>query len=324
MTARRFDLPFARLTAVLFTAAILAGCQQPDAEDAAEPAADTTAAETAKAPAQAGVVEVAAVDYAFRAPAEIPSGWTTFRLANEGEEHHLAVLWKMPDGRGVEDYKEGVVDPFSAAYDSLMAGAVDEAGFWELFGGSVAPWSADVQPMGGPGLIAPGLVAQTTVKLEPGTYVMECYVKNPEGEWHTNLGMLAELTVTGDTTGASPPEADVDLTLNNTEITTRGTPTAGENTVAVHYEEHPEMGLGNDAHLARLDEGTSVEEAVEWADWRLAEGLRAPSPVPFLGGAQEMPVGYTSYFTVVLEPGRYVWLGEATDVDGRVEEFTVE
>lgn len=321
---RPFHVSPAVLTVLSFSLAVagLTACQQPGSEEEAEPA-DTMARST-EAPAEAGVVEVAAVDYAFRAPTEIPSGWTTFRLRNEGAEHHLLVLWKMPEEKGVEDYKRGVVDPFSAAYDSLMAGVVDEEGFWALFGQNAAPWSADIVPMGGPGLIAPGLTAVTTVELEPATYVMECYVKSPDGEWHTNLGMLAEIVVIGETTGTAAPEAGVEITLTNAGIESRGRVSPGENTVAVHYAEHPEAGLGNDVHLARLEEGDTVEDAVAWTNWKVAEGLRAPSPVPFLGGAQEMPVGYTSYITVDLEPGRYVWLSEATSVDGLVEEFTVD
>ncbi|MBW3661195.1 MAG: hypothetical protein KY397_06125, partial [Gemmatimonadetes bacterium] len=130
--------------------------------------------------------------------------------------------------------------------------------------------------------------------------------------------------VTGDTTGVAPPEADVELTLTNAAIEGGDAVPAGVTTVAVHYQEHPEVGLGNDVHLARLDEGKSVEDAVAWTNWMVAEGLRAPAPVEFLGGAQEMPVGYTSYLTVDLQPGRYVWLSEATDVDGLVKEFAVE
>lgn len=313
--------PFTALVAnLLAVVAGLAACAQSGSDEEPVPA-DTTAA---AAPVEAGVVEVAAVDYAFRAPDSVPSGWTTFRMDNEGREHHLLVLWKMPEGHGVEDYVEGVVEPFSQAYDSLMSGAVDMEGFWGLLGGDVAPWSADIVPMGGPGLIAPGETARTTVKLEPGTYVLECYVKTPDGEWHTNLGMLAEMVVTDDSTGASAPEADMELTLSNTAIAAAGSLAAGERTFAVRYEEHPEVGLGNDVHLAQLEEGDAIEDVVAWTDWRTAEGLRAPAPVAFLGGAQEMPVGHTSYFTVDLEPGRYLLVSEATEPDGNVKELTVE
>ena len=325
MTAPRFHVSLVVLTVAFFAVALYAACQQTDTEEEPSPA-DTTAVDTAvsAAPAEAGVMEIAAVDYAFRIPESVPSGWTTIRLANEGEEEHLAVLWKMPGDRGVDDYVEGVVEPFVMAYDSLMAGVVDEQGMWRIFAENAAPWSAEVRAMGGPGFIAPGRTADTTVKLEPGRYVMECYVKTPEGEWHTELGMLAEFVVTDDSTGMSEPDADMELTLSNDAIATEGTLTAGGTTIAVHYAEHPEAGLGNDVHLARLEEDGSIEEIVRWTDWRRAEGLRAPAPALFLGGAQEMPVGYTSYFTVELEPGRYVLLSEATTVDGLVEEFTVE
>jgi hypothetical protein len=59
-------------------------------------------------------------------------------------------------------------------------------------------------------------------------------------------------------------------------------------------------------------------------NWMNINGLRAPAPVEFLGGTQEMPVGYTSYFTVNLEPGRYAFISESAADKGMVEEFIVE
>jgi len=35
-------------------------------------------------------------------------------------------------------------------------------------------------------------------------------------------------------------------------------------------------------------------------------------------------VGYTAYFTVTLEPGRYAWISESSAALGMVKEFTVE
>ncbi|MGB5304203.1 MAG: hypothetical protein WBP17_13740, partial [Gemmatimonadota bacterium] len=83
-------------------------------------------------------------------------------------------------------------------------------------------------------------------------------------------------------------------------------------------------GLGNDVHVVRLDEGTDLDEVIAWMDWMNVDGLRAPSPATFLGGVHEMPAGYTAFFTVDLEPGRYAWIAESGAARGMVEEFTVE
>ncbi len=37
-----------------------------------------------------------------------------------------------------------------------------------------------------------------------------------------------------------------------------------------------------------------------------------------------MPVGHTGYFTVNVEPGRYLWISESTAEMGMLKEFTVK
>jgi hypothetical protein len=112
---------------------------------------------------------------------------------------------------------------------------------------------------------------------------MECYVKTADGTFHSSLGMQRPITVTEADSGGSPPEADIEITLSNFVISVEGEATPGEHTVAVHFEEHPEFGLGNDVHLVRLHDGMSLDEVVPWMDWMNLGGLRAPSPAIFLG-----------------------------------------
>ena len=96
------------------------------------------------------------------------------------------------------------------------------------------------------------------------------------------------------------------MTLSSAGIAAPGTIPAHEQTVAVHYREQPQMGLGRDVHLVRLEDA-DLDEVLGWMDWMEVQGLRAPAPAEFLGGVQEMPEGYTSYFTVAPEPVRYAW-----------------
>jgi hypothetical protein len=76
--------------------------------------------------------------------------------------------------------------------------------------------------------------------------------------------------------------------------------------------------------LVRLEEETDVSEVVRWMDWMEVDGLRAPAPASFLGGAQEMPVGSTAYFNATVGPGRYAWVVEAPAESGKWMEFTIE
>lgn len=294
-----------------FLAACIAGCRPADRE----PAAD--------APALAAPVEVIARDYAFEAPDSIPSGWTTFVLRNEGREEHFLLLQRLPDGTTLEEYKAEISTPFDSAWHELERGA-EKAEAGALLVELLPTWWGDVVQMGGPGFVAPGGVAQTTMSLEPGNYVLECYVKTADGVFHGMLGMLRMLTVTNAASGASEPEADLAITLSNSDMPIEGDLTAGRHTVAVHFQEHPAIGLGNDVHLARLSEGTELDPLVSWMDWMNLEGLRAPAPATFLGGTHEMPVGHTAYFTVELTPGRYAWIAESTAAQGMVREFTID
>lgn len=271
------------------------------------------------------VVDVTARDYSFHGvPDTLESGWTTFRLKNEGKEPHFILLDYPPEGRGMTDFINDVAQPFDSVWYKLRDGKIDKQQAGQLLGSNLPEWYFSNQQMGGTGMINPGKTAQTTLYLEPGTYVMECYVKTPEGEFHVSVGMAAEFYVSEDTTSAEPPEPNMEITLTNSEIETEGTLSAGEQTVAVHFKEHPEVGLGNDIHLVKLAENTNIDSVKVWMDWMEVNGLAPPAPAEFLGGTQEMPVGYTSYFTVEFEAGDYAWVTETVAASVRHSTFTVE
>jgi len=306
--------------------AALTACQAADQrqgqdqnQDSGEPPAATAASGL-----ESSVVEYIARDYAFVGPTEIPSGWVTMSMVNEGLEHHFVFLTLLPEGKTIEDYAADVGGPFGQAWEQLQSGAVDKAGAGAMLGELLPEWYASAASMGGPGLVAPGKTAQATMRLTPGNYVMECYVKTADGQFHVALGMALPLTVSAEDSGGRPPRADVDITLFEDFMAIEGTPVAGRQTVAVNFDEHPEFGLGNDVHVVRLGEGTVLDEVVEWMDWMNVDGLRAPSPAAFVGGVHEMPAGYTAFFTVDLEPGRYAWIAESGAARGMVEEFTIE
>lgn len=272
-----------------------------------------------------GVVEVTAKDFEFEAPREIPSGWTTFRLVNEGEQDHFLYLYRIPDDVSFEEYRGTVVKTFSKVYSRYDAGELTRAETEKALGEQIPEWFfTDVVPAGGVALTDAGGSAVATVRLEPGTYGMECYVKTPENTWHTDRGMLRKLTVTADSTGAEPPEADVEMTLSNYEIELQGELDAGEHTVAVHAADRPEGMLMHDVNLVRLDGGTSVDSVAAWMDWMELDQFRHPAPGTNLGGVEQMAPGRTGYMTVTLEPGRYAWVSEGYASEGMVREFTVE
>lgn len=295
-------------SAAIFALTAVTACAP--AEDSAPESTDT------------GVVEFTASDYAFQGlPDTLPSGWTTFRMENAGREVHFVVFDRLPDGKTAGDFMREVAAPFDSVWYRLRDGEIDRQQALTLLGEKLPAWYGSVRRWGGTGLIAPGRTTQTTIDLEPGTYVMECYVKTADGEFHVSVGMWHELTVSGDSTGREAPEAELEMTVSGEAIEAPDTVPAGRHTFAARFGERPAGSLGGDANLVRLDGDVSLEEEiVPWMDWINVEGLAAPAPAEFLGGTQEMPAGRTSYFTVDLEPGSYAWVSEPPV---QVKRFTV-
>lgn len=268
-------------------------------------------------------IEVTATDYAFRAPKEIPSGWTTIRFKNDGKEQHFVFMSRLPEGKTIDDYETDLGEPYSEAWNAILTGKADQAEAMQMLGEKLPEWFPAIQFAGGPGFLAPGHQFETTLHLEPGNYVIECYMKTEDGKIHAMDGMLRPLTVTEAESGTSEPDSDVRVTLSNTEMAVDGELAPGRQTIAVHVAENPEQGFGHSAHLARLDDNTSVDEVVQWMNWFDLNGLRAPAPAEFIGGAHMMPTGNRAYFTADLTPGRYLFISEATAPQGMYHEFTV-
>lgn len=269
------------------------------------------------------VVEVIARDFRFEVADEIPSGWTTFQFRNIGHAEHFFLLNLLPDTISFQKYHSEVTRPFEIVFDSLKAGYSKEDAITMLVELIPGWYFTSVIQMGGTGIVSAGKTTQITMKLKPGTYAMECYIKE-QGVFHTALGMIRPLTVTNKITELKPPTANMNITLNNYEIETDGEVNVGENIIAVNFKEHPELGLGNDVHLIRMKDNTNIDDVISWLDWMNINGLESPAPVEFLGGTQEMPVGYTSYFSVNLNAGNYAWISESSAAQGMVELFTVK
>ena len=212
----------------------------------------------------------------------------------------------------------------------IVAGDTDSA--MAKFG-ELPEWFGRIVFLGGPGLVAPGRVAEASVYLEPGTYLLECYVKT-DGVFHSYNpnpamdGMVAQFAVTDEANGAPEPVPTLEIDIDSEEgMHVIGTPSAGFQTVAVHFNDQTvyENFLGHDVHLARLAPDTDVDALVAWMNWMLPDGLQTPAPAEFLGGINEMPAGRTGYFKVTLTPGDYVFIAEipAADEKGMLHRFTV-
>lgn len=292
-------------------------CGTPDTRMEGGEADATPPGDAAEAPP---VVEIVARDFAFEAPTELGPGWTTFHLVNEGAQEHFMALTRLPDGKTLDDYGAEVGPAFDLG--PYTSGELDRGAFLAHVAALIPEWYFSAISAGGPGFVSPGAGSRTTVFLEPGTYVAECYVKTPDGRFHVELGMVHQITVAGEPNGAAPPEHDIDLSLTNYEIGWQGDLTPGTHTARIQYVDDPEGFFKHDVHLVRLDGGASIDELIPWMDW--VDGLHAPAPARFEGGSEHHPAGSTAYFEFELEPGTYAWISEGYASQGMVATFTVE
>jgi hypothetical protein len=271
------------------------------------------------------VVHVAADDHEFvTSHQEIASGWTTFRFENQSHAPHFLIIEKMPEFEGdqktVEDSEAEVVPVFQNFMDSFRSEPLS----FPSMGFALPAWYADVIFMGGPGLTSPGETSETRVHLEPGTYVIECYVKTDDGTFHSTKGMIEGLVV-GERSNAAgePPRTSGRLTVSFSDGISidRAPRRPGTQTFEVHFADQTVYShfLGHDVHLVRLETGADTEALETWMNWVIPGSLASPGPagVTFLGGVQDMPAGSTAYLRATLTPGDYAWIAEVPDASGK-------
>ncbi len=258
------------------------------------------------------VVEIITKNMDFQMSDTIPSGWVTFRYKNESPQTHFFLIDKYPDSITLQN----VIDEVGPAFDNGMK-LINEGNLEEGYAafGKLPEWFSKAKYLGGSGLLSSNHIAETTVKLAPGYYIFECYVKMSNGVFHSSMGMERAVIVSETDSGNTEPKADVSIEISSTEgIVFNDSISAGTHTFSVFYKDQivHENFLGHDVNLAKLDDAANLDDLNNWMDWSNPKGLIEPAPngVTFLGGLNNMSKGDTGYFTVNLTPGRYVLISE--------------
>jgi len=158
------------------------------------------------------VVEIITEAMEFQMADTITSGWNTWRYHNRSVQTHFILIDNYPDGITLDSVKQRVLPVFGDGITLINEGNSEE-GFAEF--AKLPEWFAEVIWPGGVGLISPGHTAETTLKLEPGNYLVECYLKMNTGMWHTNMGMIKELVVVEEKSALKEPIADVAITISS-------------------------------------------------------------------------------------------------------------
>ena len=231
-------------------------------------------------PTGPSVVTITATDYAFGMPDTIPAGLTTFRLVNHGKELHHASLVRLGEGKSAADFQAG------------LAAAMT----------SHAPPPSWVTFAGGPNTVTPGDSGTATQTLEPGSYLVVCWIPTADGTPHIMKGMLHPVVVSAAATpAAAAPPADLSIKLTDYDFELSQPLTAGKHVVRV-------QNTGAQAHevvIAALAPGKTLRDFIAWEQG----GEKGPLPTGrWLGGVSTLDAGGHAQFTTTFAPGSYLLL----------------
>ena len=254
------------------------------------------------------VVDVTATEFAFLAPDTIPAGLTTFRLTQGGrvsDGDSLTPVERLARGAHEGDSTHGLHMLWVVR---LQPGGT-AAG---LYAAAVADTAYPGRLLGGPGFTLPSRSTNATMTLEPGNYVLVCYVGSARADrrrYHLLRGMLRPLTVVATDLPAQPmPEPDVVVTMDTTGTRFSAPLTrAGVWRIRVVNATARRTEFG----IRRVLPGHTAQEALSW---RRADG-EAQVTEPW-GGLAGVSAGESMLMTIDLPPGTYLARGVAFTVVG--------
>ncbi len=223
----------------------------------------------------APVVEIEAMDFAFKVPATAPAGLVTVRLKNTGKSLHHAQLARMNPGQTIADFMTQL---------RKQPGSIN----WR-------------EAEGGPTSAIGGQVLEMQMILAPGTYAVWCWIPSQDGSPHYMKGMYSKLEVTGVTTSkATVGKGDVKVTLSDYDYSLSSVPVVGIQTWRIE-------NAGPQSHevtLVKLNQGKTALDVVKWME----DGQNGEAPGRMVGGSSSIAPGRSVSSRMDLSPGEYALL----------------
>ena len=221
-------------------------------------------------------LDVTATEYAFAAPDTIAGGWVSLRLNNAGKEAHQAQLVRINDGVTPQQLQEAQAgDPTGEKVLGL------------------------VTVSGGVNGIAAGVESAAVTELNPGNYLMLCFLPAPDGKTHVEKGMAKPLTVTEPKAEADDPSFEEtivarDFTFDLPAIS------AGERRLRFNNQ----GPSPHEATLYKVSDGKTADDVQAF----LGNPAAATGPPPFTaaGGAAAVAPNALTFPRLDLTPGNYV------------------
>lgn len=219
------------------------------------------------------------VGMSFKGPESVPAGLTLIQIVNKGTDFHHVQLIRLTDGKTAEDFTTAVK---TAPFDPM--------------GPAAAP--AWVHFIGGPNGAIPGESATAVMNLEPGNYVLICFIPDSKGVAHAAQGMMKALKVTGVADpGVSEPKATINITAMDFKFAPDSAIAAGTQTIRFN-------NAGTQPHevlVVQLPPDKSVKDFAA----AFEPGHSGPPPGKPIAGMTGVDKGGHAFFTAKFEPGHY-------------------
>ena len=231
---------------------------------------------------QEGVAEVSigANEFAFAAPDNVGRGLTRVTLDNTGKEDHQAQFFRLNEGVTPQQFQEALQAALRAVPTEGEGAALGRL----LALGSFA---------GGPNTMPPGEKTSVVQDLQPGQYMVLCFVPSPDGVPHLAKGMIRPLTVgTAPSDRPTGPKPEGTSLVELTDFTfVLPEWTAGKNTVEV-------VNKGKEPHELTIVRAKGVPASA------LRDIFLAPPGAPALSGP---PLFESAGGIGAIAPGSFGW-----------------
>jgi hypothetical protein len=246
---------------------------------------------------QAQELRVVSSDFAFRAPARVRPGVNRVTLVNRGRDVHHLVIARLTDSLDAQQAFQLIVEN--------------------------KPAPSEVHDVGGPNATAPGDSSVAWVLLEPGRYMLSCWITAPDGRLHIMKGMFAQIEVAGVPLRTPQPRATLRITAREYSLETSRSIGRGVTTIEFVNDGTQE----HDLQFVRLAPGASATRVAE----RVEGDTAALRGAEFVGGVSGVGPGRRAWTRIMLKPGRYALFcfvpdekdGKAHFRHGMLREFVV-
>ena len=139
--------------------------------------------------------------------------------------------------------------------------------------------------------------ADVAIDLAPGSYALLCMIPSADGAPHMAKGMMKAFTVVPSTSTRPAPKADVEVTMLDYDWKFSRPLTAGRQTLKLVTA----PGQPHELVIMRLLPGKTPADLGVWE-----KDPSQPPPFDWMSGIAPAEAGVPNYWTVDLEPGRYL------------------